>query len=113
MAWFVKAKTGASLMHSLSNARLCSRNLPATFAAQIKMYSDQSQIVMAMRRETVNVWERRAPLSPQHIRRLVKSGVKVIVQPSDRRAYSMKVCFFYLVCFYFVYFFCIRFLFFN
>ncbi|XP_059138929.1 alpha-aminoadipic semialdehyde synthase, mitochondrial-like [Physella acuta] len=90
MAWFVMAKTGTSLMHSLSNARLCSRNLPATFAAQIKMYSDQSQPVMAMRRETVNVWERRAPLSPQHIRRLVKSGIKVIVQPSDRRAYSMK-----------------------
>lgn len=36
------------------------------------------------------MWERRAPLSPQQIRQLVKSGVKVIVQPSDRRAYSMK-----------------------
>ncbi|GFO42770.1 alpha-aminoadipic semialdehyde synthase, mitochondrial [Plakobranchus ocellatus] len=46
--------------------------------------------VIAIRRETVNVWERRAPLSPNQVRRLVKSGIKVIVQPSDRRAYSMK-----------------------
>ncbi|KAK7102549.1 alpha-aminoadipic semialdehyde synthase, mitochondrial-like [Littorina saxatilis] len=46
--------------------------------------------VMAVRRETINVWERRAPLAPQHVRKLVKKGVKVIVQPSDRRAYSMQ-----------------------
>ncbi|XP_070187813.1 alpha-aminoadipic semialdehyde synthase, mitochondrial-like isoform X2 [Littorina saxatilis] len=46
--------------------------------------------VMAIRRETVNVWERRAPLAPQHVRQLVKKGVKVIVQPSGRRAYSMQ-----------------------
>lgn len=46
--------------------------------------------VMAIRRETINVWERRAPLAPQHVRKLVKAGVKVIVQPSDRRAYSMQ-----------------------
>ncbi|KAK7113376.1 hypothetical protein V1264_012675 [Littorina saxatilis] len=45
---------------------------------------------MAIRRETVNVWERRAPLAPQHVRQLVKKGVKVIVQPSGRRAYSMQ-----------------------
>ncbi|KAK3738778.1 hypothetical protein RRG08_035658 [Elysia crispata] len=52
--------------------------------------SDSNKPVIAIRRETVNVWERRAPLSPNQVRRLVKSGIKVIVQPSDRRAYSMK-----------------------
>jgi alpha-aminoadipic semialdehyde synthase len=36
------------------------------------------------------VWERRAPLGPQHVRQLVKKGVKVLVQPSNRRAYTMK-----------------------
>ncbi|XP_076468857.1 alpha-aminoadipic semialdehyde synthase, mitochondrial-like isoform X2 [Babylonia areolata] len=46
--------------------------------------------VMAIRRETINVWERRAPLAPMHVRKLVKKGIKVIVQPSDRRAYSMQ-----------------------
>lgn len=35
--------------------------------------------------------ERRAPFSPAIVKRLVKSGVKVIVQPSNRRAYPMQV----------------------
>lgn len=48
--------------------------------------------VLAIRRETINVWERRAPLSPSHVRKLVKEGIKVIVQPSNRRAYNMQVC---------------------
>lgn len=46
--------------------------------------------VLAIRRETINVWERRAPLSPSHVRKLVKEGIKVIVQPSNRRAYNMQ-----------------------
>jgi len=28
-------------------------------------------------RETQSVWERRAPLGPQHVRKLVKQGIKV------------------------------------
>lgn len=44
---------------------------------------------MAIRRETQSVWERRAPLAPQHVKKLVKKGVKVLVQPSNRRAYPM------------------------
>lgn len=36
------------------------------------------------------MWERRAPLAPSHVERLVKKGVKVIVQPSNRRAYNMQ-----------------------
>ena len=42
-------------------------------------------------REDQSVWERRAPLAPQHVRKLIKSGVKVIVQPSNRRAYPAQV----------------------
>jgi len=45
---------------------------------------------MAIRRETQSVWERRAPLGPQHVRKLVKKGIKVLVQPSTRRAYPMQ-----------------------
>ncbi|PAA51005.1 hypothetical protein BOX15_Mlig019791g2 [Macrostomum lignano] len=44
--------------------------------------------VLAIRRETINLWERRAPLSPNHVRKLVKEGLKVIVQPSNRRAFT-------------------------
>lgn len=73
------------------NPFLHRQTLPAlSWAVQVRCVSERP--VIAVRRETVNVWERRAPLSPQQIRKLVMSGVKVIVQPSNRRAYSMKVC---------------------
>ena len=45
-------------------------------------------------REDQSVWERRAPLGPQHVRKLVKDGIKVLVQPSNRRAYPMQVIYF-------------------
>lgn len=70
--------------------QICSRVLsPHHEVAQ--RFSSEGPKVMAIRRETINVWERRAPLNPQHVRKLVKSGVKVIVQPSNRRAYNMQV----------------------
>ncbi|XP_015187447.1 PREDICTED: alpha-aminoadipic semialdehyde synthase, mitochondrial [Polistes dominula] len=46
--------------------------------------------VIAIRREDQSVWERRAPLAPSNVRRLVRAGVKVIVQPSNRRAYPVQ-----------------------
>lgn len=46
--------------------------------------------MVAIRREDQSVWERRAPFSPNHVRKLTKVGVKVIVQPSNRRAYPMQ-----------------------
>ncbi|CAB4031195.1 alpha-aminoadipic semialdehyde synthase, mitochondrial-like, partial [Paramuricea clavata] len=45
--------------------------------------------VMAIRREDINVWERRAPISPAHVKDLVDNGIRVLVQPSTRRAYTM------------------------
>lgn len=44
------------------------------------------------------MWERRAPFGPQHVRRLVRNGVTVLVQPSNRRAYPMQVKKKNLVC---------------
>ncbi|XP_008470441.1 alpha-aminoadipic semialdehyde synthase, mitochondrial-like [Diaphorina citri] len=46
--------------------------------------------VIAIRREDQSVWERRAALAPSNVKRLVRSGVKVIVQPSNRRAYPVQ-----------------------
>ncbi|XP_072038762.1 alpha-aminoadipic semialdehyde synthase, mitochondrial-like [Amphiura filiformis] len=47
--------------------------------------------VMGIRREDYgSQWERRAPLTPLHVKELVESGVKVLVQPSNRRAYTMQ-----------------------
>lgn len=44
---------------------------------------------MAIRREDINVWERRSPISPALVSELVNRGIKVLVQPSTRRAYTM------------------------
>jgi alpha-aminoadipic semialdehyde synthase len=43
--------------------------------------------VIGILRESKNKWEQRAPLAPKHVERLVKQGVRVIVQPSTRRAF--------------------------
>ncbi|KAJ8387718.1 hypothetical protein AAFF_G00151490 [Aldrovandia affinis] len=54
------------------------------------MYSQRRcnhhRTVMAIRREDINVWERRAPLAPRHIKEITNAGHKVLVQPSNRRA---------------------------
>ncbi len=47
--------------------------------------------MIAIRREDQSIWERRAPLAPAHVRKLVRDGIKVIVQPSNRRAYQIPV----------------------
>ncbi|MFT7799666.1 alpha-aminoadipic semialdehyde synthase, mitochondrial isoform X1 [Arapaima gigas] len=46
--------------------------------------------VMAIRREDINVWERRAPLAPRHVKELADAGHRVLVQPSNRRAIHEK-----------------------
>ncbi|KAJ6656201.1 hypothetical protein lerEdw1_004032 [Lerista edwardsae] len=46
--------------------------------------------VLAIRREDVNAWERRAPLAPRHVKQLTHLGYKVLVQPSNRRAIHEK-----------------------
>ncbi|XP_044048129.1 alpha-aminoadipic semialdehyde synthase, mitochondrial isoform X3 [Siniperca chuatsi] len=51
---------------------------------------EHHRAVMAIRREDVNPWERRAPLAPRHIKELTNAGVKVLVQPSNRRAIHEK-----------------------
>jgi alpha-aminoadipic semialdehyde synthase len=49
-----------------------------------------TQKVIAIRREDQSIWERRAPLSPNQVRKLVmKDGYKVLVQPSNRRAFQL------------------------
>ncbi|XP_062955539.1 alpha-aminoadipic semialdehyde synthase, mitochondrial isoform X2 [Cynocephalus volans] len=46
--------------------------------------------VVALRREDVNAWERRAPLAPKHIKGITSLGYKVLIQPSNRRAIHDK-----------------------
>ncbi|XP_029288905.1 LOW QUALITY PROTEIN: alpha-aminoadipic semialdehyde synthase, mitochondrial [Cottoperca gobio] len=51
---------------------------------------EHHRAVMAIRREDINPWERRAPLAPKHVKELTNAGVKVLVQPSNRRAFHEK-----------------------
>ncbi|KAM6926547.1 alpha-aminoadipic semialdehyde synthase, mitochondrial [Lycodopsis pacificus] len=51
---------------------------------------EHHQAVMAIRREDVTPWERRAPLAPKHVKELTAAGVKVLLQPSNRRAIHEK-----------------------
>ncbi|XP_076246525.1 lysine ketoglutarate reductase/saccharopine dehydrogenase [Calliopsis andreniformis] len=46
--------------------------------------------IIAIRREDQSVWERRAPLAPTNVRHLIRAGMKVLVQPSNRRAYPAQ-----------------------
>ncbi|XP_067855900.1 alpha-aminoadipic semialdehyde synthase, mitochondrial [Heptranchias perlo] len=53
-------------------------------------YQHHHQAVLALRREDINAWERRAPLAPRHVKELTSAGCKVLVQPSNRRAIHEK-----------------------
>ncbi|CAL8095373.1 unnamed protein product [Calicophoron daubneyi] len=52
--------------------------------------SNDFKPIVGIKRETVNLWEQRTPLTPRHVRELVHSGVRVLVQPSNRRCYSSQ-----------------------
>uniref|UniRef100_A0A4W6DSP3 Aminoadipate-semialdehyde synthase n=1 Tax=Lates calcarifer TaxID=8187 RepID=A0A4W6DSP3_LATCA len=66
---------------------ICKRT-PSCLAGQRRY--EHHRAVMAIRREDVNPWERRAPLAPRHVKELTHAGVKVLVQPSNRRAIHEK-----------------------
>ena len=70
---------------------LCCHSNYQAVSKQICRHASGAKKVLAIRREDNSVWERRAPLAPSHVKQLVDSGVKVIVQQSNRRAYPMQV----------------------
>lgn len=43
--------------------------------------------VVAIRREE-HLWERRSPLTPDHVKELCQKGIKIMVQPSGRRIFT-------------------------
>lgn len=53
-------------------------------------YAGRGQPCLGIRRETINAWERRAPLAPGHVKKLSKGGVRVLIQPSNRRAFPIQ-----------------------
>lgn len=65
------------------------RGTPSGLSVQ-RRYDHHSTVTVAIRREDINPWERRAPLAPRHVKELTHAGVKVLVQPSNRRAIHEK-----------------------
>lgn len=65
-----------------------SRRTPGCLAVQQR--HKHHRAIMAIRREDINPWERRAPLAPRHVKELTNAGVRVLVQPSNRRAIHEK-----------------------
>ncbi|KAJ2784663.1 hypothetical protein H4R18_000954 [Coemansia javaensis] len=48
-----------------------------------------SSLVVGIRREDKNRWERRVPLTPAHVKRLIaETGARVLVQPSNTRIFN-------------------------
>ena len=44
--------------------------------------------VVGIKKETKNKWERRTPLNPKAVKKLVEKGFKVLVEPSEIRIYK-------------------------
>lgn len=74
----------------MSGARYVSLQSTHTISSSVPINVSVCFQILAIRREDQSVWERRAPLSPTNVRKLVRAGVKVLVQPSNRRAYPMQ-----------------------
>ncbi|EME27688.1 bifunctional lysine-ketoglutarate reductase / saccharopine dehyrdogenase [Galdieria sulphuraria] len=49
--------------------------------------SDEKYLSLGIIRETRSHWERRTPIVPDHVRKLVELGIKVYVQPSKLRIF--------------------------
>jgi alpha-aminoadipic semialdehyde synthase len=64
---------------------------PALWGAGGGQRRYEHRSVVAIRREDLNPWERRAPLAPRHVKELTAAGHTVLVQPSNGRAIHEKV----------------------
>ncbi len=63
---------------------------------QARVFSSSSNLntkrVIGIRREDQSIWESRAPLAPSQVRKLTfRDGYRVLVQPSNRRAFQIPV----------------------
>ena len=88
--WRVRPLIKASLPSLTAHKALC--RYASASAVSATSQKKGRQRVMAIRREDYgSQWERRAPLNPVQVKALVEQGVKVLVQPSNRRAYPVQV----------------------
>lgn len=79
----------ATVARSAGPARLATNGSGVAAAAQRRLQSNAAakRAVVGIRLEDKNRWERRVPLTPAHVQRLVDNGVRVLVQTSTRRVF--------------------------
>ena len=53
-------------------------------------YAYKGNEILAIVREVYSPWERRAALTPVHVTDLVRQGIKVLVQPCNKRIFTNK-----------------------
>jgi glycosyltransferase involved in cell wall biosynthesis len=85
--------SGPIELFNQNNGYLFKSNSQEDFVKKFIEYKNDSlkKKVIAIRREDQSLWERRAPLSPNHVRKLVnKNGFRVLIQPSNRRAFQIQ-----------------------
>ncbi|KAJ1723018.1 hypothetical protein LPJ53_002636 [Coemansia erecta] len=64
-------------------------NAAVSVSKAFKSTYTKKPLVLGIRREDKNRWERRVALTPAHIKRLIKeTGAKVLVQPSNTRIFN-------------------------
>jgi hypothetical protein len=86
----------------LNRSRLIGQNrLLELNTRRLIAYVGRNNPCLGIRRETINAWERRAPLAPSHVKKLIKKGIKVLIQPSNRRVYPIEVGFYMNLLIYF------------
>ncbi|KAG1658196.1 Alpha-aminoadipic semialdehyde synthase, mitochondrial [Nymphon striatum] len=80
------------LLRNAKSVHLCLKysGWPKVFAISQRCSSTSPPKIIGIRREDASLWERRAALSPSNVKQLTRKGVKVLVQPSNRRAYPAE-----------------------
>ncbi|KAK0398486.1 hypothetical protein QR680_002615 [Steinernema hermaphroditum] len=74
----------------LNRVSSVARSYNLRYLATAPKYVGRATPCIGIRRETINAWERRAPLAPVHVKKLTKQGIKVLIQPSNRRAFPIN-----------------------
>lgn len=69
--------SSVTLLRNISSSQAVLSKIPSSFRP-----------VVGIKRETVNLWEQRSPLIPTNVKKLVQQGIRVLVQPSDRRCFT-------------------------
>lgn len=70
-------RSSVTLLRNISSSQAVLSKIPSSFRP-----------VVGIKRETVNLWEQRSPLIPTNVKKLVQQGIRVLVQPSDRRCFT-------------------------